>query len=104
MIRRPPRSTLFPYTTLFRSPVLHVDAEGIEALPRHDLRGEPMGDREPAERDEPSVAPHLLDLVRSHCRTSSRGMAGHPARAKRSTRARAGQRRVVDASAVDASA
>src|SRR2546428_12415326 len=24
MIRRPPRSTLFPYTTLFRSPGLHV--------------------------------------------------------------------------------
>src|SRR3712207_7961049 len=24
MIRRPPRSTLFPYTTLFRSPFLHV--------------------------------------------------------------------------------
>src|SRR2546430_5922569 len=23
MIRRPPRSTLFPYTTLFRSPVIH---------------------------------------------------------------------------------
>src|SRR3712207_8030052 len=23
MIRRPPKSTLFPYTTLFRSPVLH---------------------------------------------------------------------------------
>src|SRR5256885_7051052 len=23
MIRRPPRSTLFPYTTLFRSPVRH---------------------------------------------------------------------------------
>src|SRR3712207_8250073 len=23
MIRRPPRSTLFPYTTLFRSPFLH---------------------------------------------------------------------------------
>src|SRR3712207_7508558 len=26
MIRRPPRSTLFPYTTLFRSPT-HVDCE-----------------------------------------------------------------------------
>src|SRR2546422_7194087 len=26
MIRRPPRSTLFPYTTLFRSDVLHVRA------------------------------------------------------------------------------
>src|SRR3712207_7842282 len=25
MIRRPPRSTLFPYTTLFRSPVLDAD-------------------------------------------------------------------------------
>src|SRR2546430_9375503 len=24
MIRRPPRSTLFPYTTLFRSPQLHL--------------------------------------------------------------------------------
>src|SRR3712207_8631425 len=27
MIRRPPRSTLFPYTTLFRSEVAHRDAE-----------------------------------------------------------------------------
>src|SRR2546430_15714561 len=27
MIRRPPRSTLFPYTTLFRSPDHHVDRE-----------------------------------------------------------------------------
>src|SRR2546422_1169837 len=26
MIRRPPRSTLFPYTTLFRSPATPVDA------------------------------------------------------------------------------
>src|SRR5256885_12512626 len=37
MIRRPPRSTLFPYTTLFRSVVLgHADAlaEGLDALGR----------------------------------------------------------------------
>src|SRR5258708_23037116 len=27
MIRRPPRSTLFPYTTLFRSPLHGADAE-----------------------------------------------------------------------------
>src|SRR5256885_2846656 len=32
MIRRPPRSTLFPYTTLFRSPVV-VRAEDIETRP-----------------------------------------------------------------------
>src|SRR3712207_8711408 len=31
MIRRPPRSTLFPYTTLFRSPV-HVAGEGLRPL------------------------------------------------------------------------
>src|SRR5690242_20810749 len=29
MIRRPPRSTLFPYTTLFRSP---MEADGAEEL------------------------------------------------------------------------
>src|SRR3712207_8765803 len=33
MIRRPPRSTLFPYTTLFRShEVQHVGAEAPERL------------------------------------------------------------------------
>src|SRR6266496_2243811 len=31
MIRRPPRSTLFPYTTLFRSRVLAVTALGVDA-------------------------------------------------------------------------
>src|SRR2546430_13595904 len=30
MIRRPPRSTLFPYTTLFRSIVLHGEIEVFE--------------------------------------------------------------------------
>src|SRR5215813_15097777 len=33
MIRRPPRSTLFPYTTLFRSPLGHTDV-----LREHDRR------------------------------------------------------------------
>src|SRR6266853_6054925 len=33
MIRRPPRSTLFPYTTLFRSR-LHLLAEALELAPR----------------------------------------------------------------------
>src|SRR2546429_3464724 len=33
MIRRPPRSTLFPYTTLFRSPVLNIQVgETIDAM------------------------------------------------------------------------
>src|SRR3989442_14775073 len=42
MIRRPPRSTLFPYTTLFRSPFARVDAhlrtdgDGADAVPARD--------------------------------------------------------------------
>src|SRR3712207_7354458 len=35
MIRRPPRSTLFPYTTLFRSQ-LHLE----RVLPRREARGD----------------------------------------------------------------
>src|SRR2546430_17020061 len=35
MIRRPPRSTLFPYTTLFRSPIHSIaDVEGLPWPPR----------------------------------------------------------------------
>src|SRR5260221_8415068 len=32
MIRRPPRSTLFPYTTLFRSPLVCREVEGRARL------------------------------------------------------------------------
>src|SRR2546430_12250009 len=35
MIRRPPRSTLFPYTTLFRS---HIDALGSTKAARHQIK------------------------------------------------------------------
>src|SRR5688572_31489730 len=40
MLRRPPRSTLFPYTTLFRSPSDDVlELEGLRvSLPRNALR------------------------------------------------------------------
>src|SRR3712207_7825185 len=57
MIRRPPRSTLFPYTTLFRSPsaqrivmlrysegssqgVRRLASEGSFGAPQHDKRSE----------------------------------------------------------------
>src|SRR3712207_8841367 len=46
MIRRPPRSTLFPYTTLFRSG------------PPHGLRAPPPGDRGVVARQQ-----HGRDLV-----------------------------------------
>src|SRR2546427_5263996 len=42
MIRRPPRSTLFPYTTLFRSPVLALfDGHRLHAVPLPEGR-EPL--------------------------------------------------------------
>src|SRR2546430_5440516 len=37
MIRRPPRSTLFPYTTLFRSPVLKEFRERLDDLRAAEL-------------------------------------------------------------------
>src|SRR5256885_9029890 len=39
MIRRPPRSTLFPYTTLFRSVTLHEDTSDrlLQKLRAHEL-------------------------------------------------------------------
>src|SRR3712207_9512237 len=54
MIRRPPRSTLFPYTTLFRSLTLHLgevvaedcEADGLVADGREDVlrEGAVVGD------------------------------------------------------------
>src|SRR5215467_8682870 len=38
MIRRPPRSTLFPYTTLFRSSLLPVSTRGFPAWPSPIVR------------------------------------------------------------------
>src|SRR3712207_7210091 len=58
MIRRPPRSTLFPYTTLFRSPVISIGATW--RMSSSDARG--AGPRPPAARsyggdDGPRPAP-----------------------------------------------
>src|SRR3712207_7600815 len=41
MIRRPPRSTLFPYTTLFRS--IDIDEESNRVVIRDQGRGIPLG-------------------------------------------------------------
>src|SRR5690554_7648619 len=53
MIRRPPRSTLFPYTTLFRSVDVDVDQAGRDVVPGHvdGLEGTRRGDVRGDERD-----------------------------------------------------
>src|SRR2546426_5853065 len=70
MIRRPPRSTLFPYTTLFRSrrpgdEVVHAD--DLPALVQQEL-AEVGADEPRAARDE---RPH-----RERCGRSSRAARG----------------------------
>src|SRR4029450_12043176 len=60
-----------PHVVHVRRAVLHIDTQSVEALTGHHLRREPMGHGEPAHRHALSVAPHLLDSVRSHCVTSS---------------------------------
>src|SRR2546428_7405305 len=44
MIRRPPRSTLFPYTTLFRSAAREANRQGRGHLPHRHRRGAVGGD------------------------------------------------------------
>src|SRR3712207_7186276 len=79
MIRRPPRSTLFPYTTLFRSPAIPPPAPGLcliggrlageRALVRHDGReGSILGLEELGQR-------HAHELLRD--RKSTRLNSSH---------------------------
>src|SRR3989442_4083797 len=63
MIRRPPRSTLFPYTTLFRSPWSHRPRDGESA---HDRDPEiQQAVRRPQKQDRKSTR-----LNSSHVRIS----------------------------------
>src|SRR2546421_10611817 len=74
MIRRPPRSTLFPYTTLFRSDLAHDP--GIRVHPVARLRQEPLSaaaecgageggqrEEEQGERDERQQLPPSIAMV-----------------------------------------
>src|SRR5256885_12930301 len=66
MIRRPPRSTLFPYTTLFRSGLRRVDAELVAS----ELveAGVGFADADPARLDDD--VEQLAHL--GHCRITVR--------------------------------
>src|SRR3989454_11963608 len=72
MIRRPPRSTLFPYTTLFRSQVavrvardekrrlLKDEAIGLQANAAHMVRWRHGGDRHRG-RERQRIDPQKVD-------------------------------------------
>src|SRR2546422_8605380 len=46
MIRRPPRSTLFPYTTLFRSAAVNDPPDAVVTAARAATGGEPKASRD----------------------------------------------------------
>src|SRR2546422_10004815 len=91
MIRRPPRSTLFPYTTLFRSLAC---ARGLRPWPRglregvraHPGPGERGGHHPLARRHVRSRAGRILGLARS--RPRDRDAPRHRARVRRPHRRR----------------
>src|SRR3712207_8409703 len=66
MIRRPPRSTLFPYTTLFRSPVgdpARRLAGDVDAGARAEAEGLRLLDQRVLGVDVGHVGPELLPEV-----------------------------------------
>src|SRR2546425_7328253 len=79
MIRRPPRSTLFPYTTLFRSNRVSGADPGVEELVRMrvrrpDARAAPHADVDPDRRVGAAVA---LDVLQHELRAERLGRVAH---------------------------
>src|SRR2546430_11384393 len=66
MIRRPPRSTLFPYTTLFRSANDdEVDSQNVDSGKAYVFgrQGEIWSQRQELSADPPALLDHLGDSV-----------------------------------------
>src|SRR3712207_7482550 len=61
MIRRPPRSTLFPYTTLFRS--VMDEESGLPPIDR--LTAPPEGNRDAGEAQLDRLGQSLLETLRT---------------------------------------
>src|SRR2546426_4210410 len=61
MIRRPPRSTLFPYTTLFRSILVegHACRVPLVGVLGDDAQGAPLASASDDERHEPARGPRI---------------------------------------------
>src|SRR5439155_22179183 len=82
LLRRPPRSTLFPYTTLFRSPVVAThereDHGAVALRVRHRLRRRRLVDRQlRGERLDRRDARRRDFLGRSEEHTSELQSRGH---------------------------
>src|SRR3712207_9173265 len=90
MIRRPPRSTLFPYTTLFRSRAVRVREEvtgddvdpvvAAAAAPRH------LGDRRKLQHGAGRLRPPVAHLARDQTVAAADVDDVHTATDRKSTR------------------
>src|SRR5205085_3412455 len=75
MIRRPPRSTLFPYTTLFRSTAWrHTSARDLRSAGQSHPAGTPRSEEHTSELQSQSnlVCRLLLEKKNKDCRSPSR--------------------------------
>src|SRR3712207_7358518 len=82
MIRRPPRSTLFPYTTLFRSDVVGLEAAvllrvGLDVAPGVEGAAVADGDQRPLRDDGPVVEDPAADPDAQQDRKSTRLNSSH---------------------------
>src|SRR3712207_8209522 len=75
MIRRPPRSTLFPYTTLFRSTEERIRSALQERFPPHGIFGEEFGRQGSGSRYTWLIDP--IDGTKSLDRKSTRLNSSH---------------------------
>src|SRR2546427_3886875 len=87
MIRRPPRSTLFPYTTLFRSPLRHAPipyecAEKCRARPRNH-RSEARSEEHTSELQSQSNLVCRLLLEKKKKKTTTRQTRKPPASSRK---------------------
>src|SRR5438132_9923251 len=63
MIRRPPRSTLFPYTTLFRSREARREPDEVDEVLGHAVEPHQLGRREARSEEHTSELQSHSDLV-----------------------------------------
>src|SRR5947209_10377306 len=69
MTLSPPRSTLFPYTTLFRSPAAQVNPHAIETLRAHGIpwAGHPPRSLDGVEREPWDYVITVCDRAKQSC-------------------------------------
>src|SRR2546422_11613235 len=78
MIRRPPRSTLFPYTTLFRSPLRRADAQERRRHPARHRADAQRGEHQPRRLLALPRRPGRADLHAVHHRDHGGRSRGRP--------------------------